>query len=294
MTFGNNYKKSISDYLSPNYILSYHSLQYNKNLKIKNEEYLLNTLEYINKFKPDLVILVDELSLRILSDKLNHAKIPTVFLGLKKDPSELISKDFLYITGVYAKPLVLETASYLKQVLPKTKRALILLDRSRSSEILYEEILKNINNNFIFGIHFQVERIENYLNWQAIVLNSKKNYDVIIAGYYQSLKSDLGSQIDADEVIKWSSKNSPTPIFGLWDNSVGKDKAIAGIVVSQSNQAYQAAKLAEKILIHPRVLPKSIPPVYLEKGSIIFSKFQLKKWKIKLSKNLVHDAYFVE
>ncbi len=269
-------------------------MQLNRNTKKKNEENIINALEYFDKFEPDLVMLADEIALKLLGDKFNQAKIPTVYLGIKKDPSELITKDSLYITGVYAKPLLLETASYLKQVLPKTKRALILVDRSKSSEILYEEILKNLNNNFVFGIHFQVESIENFLNWQAIIVNSKKNYDVIIVGYYQYLKGNYDKNIDSDEVIKWTSMNSPIPIFGLLDNSVGKDKAIAGIVVTQINQGYEAAKLAEKILIHPRVLPKSIPPVYLEKGSIIFSKFQLKKWKIKLSKNLVHDAYFVE
>ncbi|WP_161597669.1 ABC transporter substrate-binding protein [Fluviispira multicolorata] len=289
-----DYRKSISDYLKANYTLSFFEMNTKKISKQNYENVAQSAWEYSLDYNPDLVILGDDTALSLLGERFEHAKIPTVYLGIKSDPKLYFDKDPLYITGIYAKPLVLKTAQYLKEILPKTKRALILFDKSKSSEVLYQEILKNINNNYVSGILFQVETIENFINWQSLVLNARRNFDVIIVGLYQYLKGENGNEIDSEEVMKWTSKFTPVPVFGLWDNSVGKEKAIGGLVVSSSAQGYEAAKMAEKILIYPHVLPKSIPPVYVEEGSVLFSKFQLKKWRIKLSKNLVHDASFID
>jgi len=93
---------------------------------------------------------------------------------------------------------------------------------------------------------------------------------------------------DADDLLHWTSRNTPIPNFAFWDFGVGVDKTSGGYVLFSKTQAALASKLVEKILAGTP--PGSILPMYGERGRLLFSKSQLKRWNLKLPKHVAAQA----
>lgn len=98
--------------------------------------------------------------------------------------------------------------------------------------------------------------------------------------------------LDSTFSINWVSKQSPLPLFSLWDFSVGSNKAIGGLVMTGYSQGSAAAKIAKDIL--SGISPENILPIIPEKGQFIYSKKQLKKWNIKLPTEINLNAKFID
>ena len=81
------------------------------------------------------------------------------------------------------------------------------------------------------------------------VLTDKANeIDFIVVGLYQTIVDEKGNHISAEQVNEWTSANSDIPAFGFWDFSIGKNKAIGGLVIKGYEQGYTAAKIIKRIV----------------------------------------------
>jgi ABC-type uncharacterized transport system substrate-binding protein len=131
-----------------------------------------------------------------------------------------------------------------------------------------------------------VRFIATFAQWREAILSARqKNYDIIFAGLYHSFKDAAGNYIPSNEVLTWSSANSPVPVFGYWDFAVGEGRAVGGLVNSGQPQGKAAAELVLKILEGAK--PGTLYPVIPEDGQFVFSRSELVRWGILLPSDIL-------
>lgn len=85
--------------------------------------------------------------------------------------------------------------------------------------------------------------------WQETIKSAKnEGYNAIFIGLYHTIVDENNQHISADEVIRWTSENTPVPPFAFWDFAVGSDKAIGGLTLFGKSQGLLAADIATQIL----------------------------------------------
>ncbi|QIR15911.1 ABC transporter substrate-binding protein [Shewanella aestuarii] len=231
-----------------------------------------------NKLKPALVILGDDNALKYMGPKLTATQTPVVYLGINANPRNygVTQKD--QISGVLERPLLKRSMVMLNAILP-IKKLLVLFDSASTSKVIREDSFNNQDSLTLNGIQIDLKFIDNYSQWQSLVLSAKQqNYDAMIVGLYQALFDDSGNHVDPEQVIEWTSTHAQVPPFGFWDFSVGEQKTIGGFVISGYEQGLLASQIALQMLAGKHAIKIQTS----EQGHFLFSKNQLAKWKIVL------------
>lgn len=152
---------------------------------------------------------------------------------------------------------------------------------------------KNGNEKKRRQILVGIARVAQYSYWQEKVLSAKANdIDFIVVGLYQHMRDENGNQIDAEQVIEWTSANSEIPIFGFWDFSIGENKAIGGLEIEGYEQGYIAAKIIKQIVPGENIA--KIRPEVAKKGSYIFSREEIGKHKLIIPANMMGAIIWVK
>ena len=236
--------------------------------------------QYYLEVKPDVVVISDDNALMLLEHRFLETKTPVVYMGINNNPRNYGPLGG-NVTGVLERPLYKRTLRYLKElILFNNKKVLILLDKGTTSEVFRASVFHDQHSMEISGIKADVHSFCDYENWRKAVKNARKNgYDAIVIGLYHSLFEE-GANVDGEEVLAWTSENSPVPVFAFWEMSVGKDKAVGGMVLSGEVQGRAAGEIVMKILDGTPV--SSISPVIPAQGEFVFSQYELDRWKIRL------------
>lgn len=243
------------------------------------------------RLQPDLVILADDNALRFLGKRMDASGTPVVYLGINGNPRQVGS--FKNTTGVLERPLFLRSIVELKPLLGVNPKALVLFDSGTTSEASVAEAFADRTRLRISGVVLDLRIIAREKDWkEAILTSGSKGYSAIFVGLYHTLIDELGNNVDADDLLRWTSENTPIPNFAFWDFGVGVDKTAGGYVLFGETQAALASKLVEKILAGTPA--GSILPVYGERGRFLFSKSQLKRWNLKLPKNVAAQASWTD
>jgi ABC-type uncharacterized transport system substrate-binding protein len=229
--------------------------------------------------RPDVVVLSDDNAVRLLGQRVMDSGIPLVFLGVNGNPRSYLG-GLEGATGVLERPLYKRSLMYLQDILkPSPKRCLVLFDRGDTSMVIKETVFRNQRFLRLGNTAVDVRFIETYAQWREAILSAKqKKYDIIFAGLYHSFYDEAGNHIPSDEVLTWSSANSPVPVFGYWDFAVGKGRAVGGLVNSGRPQGKAAAELVLKVLDGAK--PGTLYPVIPEDGQFVFSRSELARWGI--------------
>lgn len=244
------------------------------------------------ELKPDLVIIGDDNALKFLGPKFNETSTPVVFLGINSNPRDYIEMD-KNITGVLERPIFkLSISSIAEIVEPKPDKILVLFDNGTTSQASVADAFNKKASTDVSGTKVDLRLISHYDLWQQTVLQAAESgYDAIVVGLYHTIVGKDGKNIPADEVMAWTSANTPVPPFGFWDFSVGKGQTIGGFVLYGKEQGIAAAKLAEQIL--QGTPPKDLRPVVGNKGQFVFSKSELEKYKLSLPAKISEKARMV-
>lgn len=226
--------------------------------------------------KPVLVILGDDNALKYLGSKFAQTKTRVVYLGINNNPRHYDMFGHPNITGVLERPLFKRSIRTLAKLI-KIKKALVLFDSGHTSSVVFKDVFSGKSSISLLNIQTDIKTIGNLDQWKQTIKDSaKNNYDVILIGLYQTITDSSGKHVGAGEIINWTSKNTPVPLFAFWDFAVGKEKAIGGYVLVGKEQGRLAAEIALKMLKNNKIT--KVPPVVAENGRLLFSKSQLKKW----------------
>ncbi|WP_432735848.1 ABC transporter substrate-binding protein [Maridesulfovibrio sp. FT414] len=241
---------------------------------------------------PDVAVLTDDFALKSLGQYFVDRGVPVVFLGINGNVRGYVD-NVRKITGVFERPLVKRSLVHLREIMgPEFKKVLVLLDDSLSTRVFAEESLKDGLSFDISGVHADVVLIKNFAQWKAECLSVKKRgYNGAVIGTYHIFRDRYGMHVDAEDVLRWTSRNCPVPLFALWDFSVGEGMAIGGFVISGTDQGLEAAKLVNRILDGEKV--EDIQPVLGRRGRLLFSGHEMERWGIELPADFRRRGYLV-
>ncbi|WP_163835574.1 ABC transporter substrate-binding protein [Spartinivicinus ruber] len=239
----------------------------------------------IQAIDPILIFLGDDNALQYLSHKISETNYPAVYLGINSNPRNTGIYKYKNITGVLERPLLKRSLITAKRILPNLKKVLLLFDDSTTSHHTMQDFFQNKPVQTIGNIETHLLISNNFEYWQESIRQAKqKGYQAIWPGLYFTLNDESGKHVNSNDVIHWISTHSTLPLFAFWDFAVGKEKAIGGLVMTGRSQGYAAAKIAKDILNGTK--PENILPQIPKKGELIYSKTQLKKWKITLPETI--------
>ncbi len=245
---------------------------------------------YYREVDPDIVVLSDDNALKYIGARLSHTDTPVVYMGINENPRNyaFMNKN---ITGVLERPLYKRTVKYINEILNVgNKKVLILLDKSTTTTAFKKRVFENSDSMKIRGVTTDIKLISDFSEWKNIVETAKHSgYQAIVIGLYHRVFSD-GKHVDSEEVLKWTSANTPVPLFAFWKMSVGKGKAVGGMVLCGRDQGRAAGKIVLEILGGKPV--NSISPVIPEQGNFVFSKYELERWKIRLPYGILEQTDF--
>ena len=170
---------------------------------------------------------------------------------------------------------------------------LVLFDASPSSHAAVNMEFQSSNIMRLGNISVEVDQIAQYSLWKNKVRSAEKNnMDFIIVGLYQAMRDNKGNHVSAQQVIEWTNKHSAVPVFGFWEFSIGKNKAIGGLVIEGYQQGYTAALIINRILSGEDVA--SIRPQVAKKGRYVFSKAEFAKHLLVIPNNMKKTITWVD
>jgi ABC-type uncharacterized transport system substrate-binding protein len=238
---------------------------------------------------PGVVVLTDDNAVKLLGRPLMDRHIPVVFLGVNENPRKYLG-EMEMATGVLERPLYKRSLLFLNEIMgPRLKHCLILFDSSATSEVIFDSVFRGHKRMILGNTGVELELIETFAQWKDRVLSARqRGFDAIFVGLYHTLTDGEGNHVESDEVLGWTSANSPLPVFAYWDFTVGKGKAVGGLVNSGGPQGEAAADLVLDILAGQA--PGSIYPVTPKEGQFLFSRFELDRWNITLPATLAGEG----
>lgn len=237
------------------------------------------------EFKPDIVMLGDDNALNYMLPKLYDEPVSIVFLGINSNPRAILKQyqGQANVTGVLERPLFVKSLGELRNVFAtKEFKVLILFDSGVTSHIAksyidnqYTMIRQNL------GIDVEIKALATRQAWRNQVVSAKqKGFTVIIVGLYQTLVDEYGENVHAEEVIEWTSQNSPLPIFAFWDFAVGAGKAAGGVVLFGHSHGVEAAEMVNQLAVQGA--STVIPIATGNQGKAIYSKSELSRWGLNM------------
>jgi len=289
-----NYITGIEDVLKDDFDLLYFQMNTKKVSKEQYQEKADQAWQLFQQVNPDLVILGDDNALKYLSMPFSKTTTPVIYLGINNNPRNYHLQNSKNITGILERPLIKRAIPTVVQLLPqKATRMLLMFDNSQTSHYIFEEVFSSHTPMTISGIQVDIKLIDDWDTWQNTLLNADNFYDAVFLGLYHTLTDTNNNQIPAEQVLRWSSKNTPIPPFGFWDFSIGTDKAIGGLVLFGYEQGKLAAGIAKDILLN-NIRPDQINTKTAEKGRYLFSHQALLKYGLTLPENIAKKSLYVD
>ena len=289
-----DYRQTLSEALNDKYRLEFFQMDTKRLPAEKHPMMAAKALARIAELQPALVVLGDDAALRLVGPDLDKTGIPGVYLGINNNPRNYATMGFQHITGVLERPHFKRGMQFIREIVPKTRKVLVIFDDNFTSDIIQRELFPNGPVIGLAGMEINLKICTTYAEWQQAITNaSADGYQIIVSGLHQVLRDNSGKVVDSEQVMRWTSTNTPLPLFAFWDFDVAPDMAIGGLVLSGSEQGRAAAILIHRIL-DEHVAPATIFPIIASQGSFVFSRRQLSRFGISLPPSIARIARFVD
>ncbi len=252
--------------------------------KEEHQAMAAKAIDMYHAVKPDLIIIGDDAALKFTGPRLARTSTPVVFLGINNNPRNYFMQWPQNFTGILERPLLAESVTAMKAVMPDLRRVAVLFDTDLTARAIHDELFYAKDQISIAGVDVDIKMIDTFAEWQQFVSGAGQTYQACVMGLYQNLKDSSGASVDPEQVAIWTSAHSPVPLFAFWDFTVSADKAMGGLVVSGEEQGRMAAEVAERILNGAK--PEEILPTSGGNGELLFSKTQLIKHNLTLPQSM--------
>jgi len=239
---------------------------------------------------PDVVVISDDLALKNVGPFVQAYDVPIFFSGINANPRQYVDLTS-QVSGVLERPLLLRSVSMIGKVLSNVKKIKVLMDDSPSSQAILDTSFGNKLSQSITGIQVDGVMLAEYGQWQQEVIDAaEQGYDAIVLLVYSRLKGEQGDYLSTRDVDTWTSKNSTVPVFGTWEFSIGKGRALGGFSLSGYEQGKALAEQVNRYLQSGK-MPSVVTP---KKGSYVYSRYELGRWGIHLPDDIVRLTEFKE
>lgn len=285
-----NYVKGLKSALADKYTLEFFHMDTKRIPKEEHQDMGVKAIDKYHSMEPDLVIIGDDAALRYTGPRLARTNTPVVFLGINNNPANYFMEWPKNITGILERPLLQESIGTIKRLMPGVQRIAVLFDTDLTAKVVHAELFESQDTMRIADVDVDIKMFGSFSEWQNFVAQSGDTYQACIMGLYHTLKDNSGTLVDPEEVAKWTSSNTPVPLFAFWDFTVSPEKSVGGLVVSGEEQGRMAAAFVERIFAGSS--PSDIVPMSGGNGELLFSKTQLAKHKLSIPEGL--EARFID
>lgn len=274
-----SYSAGLEQHLKQAHHLGYLYLDTKRQPGQTRDELLAKGMAAYRTHQPALVILGDDNAINALDRPIAARGTPVVFLGMNENPRPKGLVGHPLITGVLERPLLKRSISEMSQLMGGLERALVLFDESEVSRTAVAHEFKGRGELTIGQTRVSSRQFTDYGRWQEAVLASRENgYQALFLGLYHTLTDAQGQHVSEQQVLAWTSANSPVPLFCFWAFAVGRGAAIGGLVLDGHSQGERAAELANAIL--SGTAPGALSPRAASRGEYLFSKSELARWHL--------------
>jgi len=221
------------------------------------EKASINAVAEINRWKPDVVITIDDDAQFLVGTKfIDHPDIDVVYAGIQNSSEGYGYTAASNVTGiredVVLRPLF-ETISQSKGVDQEDQAKLRIYHLSDTSS--YSASVVNRVRSFKWAPHELVSSQEYvfFEDWKKGILEANDSADLIYLTNYHTLKQSPGPgsagedvtlpSVPSKEVMRWALANSDLPIVGSWSFLV-QDGGMLSMAMSGYEQGEVAATLA--------------------------------------------------
>ncbi|TVT50666.1 MAG: sugar ABC transporter [Sedimenticola thiotaurini] len=277
-----SYKKALIESLGDKYSLEFFQMD-TKRLPVSVHQAQADKAWQLYKNKhPRIVILGDDNALKYLGPRLAKEAVPVVYLGINNNPRSYFETAPHNFTSVLERTMFKRSiASLAKIIKPRPKKVLVLFDAGTTAKAAVSEAFDGDIGINVFGVDAKLRLIKSWVEWKVQVSKARQHgYDAIIMGLYHTITDLNGKNVPADQVMSWTVEHSRVPLFSFWDFSVGKGKAIGGLVLSGEEQGRLAGSIAGQIL--NGASPEKIYPKTAEQGRYLFSRSMLDRYGVVL------------
>ncbi len=274
-----SYSAGLQQYLKGEHHISHLYLDTKRQPHQDPERLVSQGMAAYRTHQPALVILGDDNAINALARPIAARGTPVVFLEMNENPRPKGLVGHPLITGVLERPLLKRSISEMSQLMGGLERALVLFDESEVSRTAVAHEFKGRGELTIGQTRVSSRQFTDYRRWQEAVLASRKNgYQALFLGLYHTLTDAQGQHVSEQQVLAWTSANSPVPLFCFWAFAVGRGAAIGGLVLDGHSQGERAAELANAIL--SGTAPGALSPRAASRGEYLFSKSELARWHL--------------
>ncbi|WP_394250031.1 ABC transporter substrate-binding protein [Vibrio profundi] len=241
---------------------------------------------FIEEKKPDVVVIADDNALKYLGPRLTKHRIPTFFLGVNANPRQYVNITG-NISGVLERPLLKRSVHMIKKLQPDVKRIKVMMDAAATSDAILLTSFGNKKSLVINGIEVTAFLVNTIEEWHQHVHSiADDGFDALIIANYAALKDNQGTHIPLEDVSRWTSQYTGVPLYAFWTYSVGKGKAIGGLAISALEQGAEVAVLVNQYVESGNMPVISTP----KKGAMVFSEYELDRWRINVPEELLNRA----
>lgn len=253
----------------------------------------------IEKFKPDVVLTLDDNAFKNIAATMAETSLNIVFSGMNGQP-EMYNKSFRFmktrenpgynITGVYEKLHIREAIKVLSKLL-ELKKVLILDDLSptgKAIKIQVELELDPARHRDVLPCDIEKKTIKTWEEYKYTI--EAINSDPDIGAFYLGtllLKDAAGKTYTANEIISYTVKNSKKPAIGL-NYAFIKMGLYGGASVDFYAMGYLAGTKVSSILNGED--PGEIPIEDAERVALVFNLSRAEALGLKIPNDILLSA----
>jgi len=226
------------------------------NTSVLIEKQASAALEKIRKFKPDILVTLDDNAFRSVALKLVDSGIPIVFSGMNGQP-EIYNQQKLFmnsranpghnITGVYEKLHIAEAIRVHSRLFPDLKKVLIITDQSPTGRAINIQIKLELSDEST-SIGWEMKVVKSWDEYKSEIISANDNPEIgAIYPVALLLKDKNGNTYTAPQILKWTTQVSKKPELAL-NYAFLKMGLFGGAAVDFYVMGEQAGKMAVRIL----------------------------------------------
>jgi len=213
-------------------------------------------LQKIKRFKPDVLVTLDDNAFRWVALKLVDSDISIVFSGLNGQP-EMYNREKPFmrsrenpghnITGVYEKLHIIDAVRVHSRLFPDFQKLKIITDQSPTGKAVNTQIKLELENADI-SIDWEIKVVTDWDEYQAEIFSA--NNDPQIGAIYPAallLKDKKGNVYTAPEIFKWTIQVSKKPEIAV-NYVFTKMGLFGGAAVDFYSMGQQAGQMVVKVL----------------------------------------------
>jgi len=245
--------------------------------------------EAFDNIRPDLVMLGDDDALSMLGPQVAETNIPIVFFGINNNPRNYFRQLPPNIAGVLERTPVIPWLRHLTGIMPRARRALVLLDKSLTSDSIIDLVFQGHESIHVGKLNVEFYVASDWADWQDRIRGASE-YDFLLTPTFHALRG-AGNYIDIPVVVSWTSRNSPVPVFSNQDYTIGENGFVGALVLVGTEHGRLAGDIARGIL-EGTFLPRSAPFLTDRAGQFYFNRQQLDRFGILLPEEIRNIALY--